>query len=274
MGKFKMGRKLIDLTGKTFGRLTVTSLSRNETGTIYWECVCSCGNTKIVQASNLRSGSVTTCGCGKVKDLTGKTFGYLTVLSRAENKGKLICWNCLCICGKKKIIQGYSFSSGKTISCGCYRKKVLTKHGMSKTPEYKAWTSLLMRCYSQKDISYEYYGGRGIKVCERWNKFENFYDDIGDRPSNKHSLDRVDSNGDYCKENCKWSTILEQNCNKRNNNNIIGITLRDNGSYQWHTMENGVRYSGTCKTKEIAATMYDNKNEELGRGRPNKTERK
>lgn len=93
------------------------------------------------------------------------------------------------------------------------------KHGLCSSPEYRAWSHMKERCSNIKAQEYESYGGRGIKVCERWLKFENFYADMGDRPSNKHSLDRIDNDGNYEPDNCRWATGIEQVLNRRTNKN-------------------------------------------------------
>jgi hypothetical protein len=93
-------------------------------------------------------------------------------------------------------------------------------HRMSNTAEYRAWCHMLHRCNNPKDKAYHNYGGRGITVCEDWLKFENFYRDMGDRPSEKHSLDRIDNNGNYCKDNCRWATRKEQCNNRRSNRHV------------------------------------------------------
>lgn len=91
------------------------------------------------------------------------------------------------------------------------------KHGLVNSPEYKTWAMMLVRCRNKNNHAYPRYGGRGIKVCKRWESFENFYADVGAKPSPKHSLDRIDNNGNYEPSNCRWATMLEQGRNKRNN---------------------------------------------------------
>lgn len=108
----------------------------------------------------------------------------------------------------------------RTYSCGCLKIKKLkerkTIHGLSKTPEYRAYHHMKERCYVVTDKRYKDYGGRGIKISKKWLiSFDTFYKDMGKRPSNKYSIDRIDNNGDYCKENCKWSTAKEQQNNTR-----------------------------------------------------------
>jgi hypothetical protein len=112
----------------------------------------------------------------------------------------------------------------RTVSCGCYAKNknkiIFTTHGLSKSPEWNTWKSMKSRCLNPKNKFYKNYGGRGIKICDEWtNSFDNFFKDMGVRPKN-HSLDRINNNGNYCKENCKWSTYEEQQNNKRQNRNI------------------------------------------------------
>lgn len=103
-----------------------------------------------------------------------------------------------------------------------YNSPACKTHGMSETKLYRAWASMLSRCYNSKTINYKYYGGRGIKVCEEWHKFENFYKDMGDRPDGC-TLDRIENSGNYCKENCRWAKIITQ---RRNRSNNIYITYK------------------------------------------------
>ncbi len=165
---------------------------------------------------------------GKFIDLTGQKFGRLTVIKRVENTDDgRIKWLCLCECGKKIIVQAGSLKGGNTKSCGCFHKEQAKnanyKHGHSSngiiSHTYITWIQIIQRCTNPKRIDYKNYGGRGIKICEAWMKFEGFLQDMGERPSNT-SIDRVNNNGNYCKENCKWSTRKEQQRNKRDNKSI------------------------------------------------------
>ena len=159
----------------------------------------------------------------KYIDRTGMTFTYLTVLERVPNKtGIRVLYKCICKCGKIVNVQSGNLVSGDTKSCGCRKiEKSIErnlKHGASKTIEYSSYLSMIRRCMSKKHCSYKNYGGRGILVCKEWlNSFENFYKDMGPRPSKNHSIDRINVNGNYTKENCKWSTRSEQQKNKRRN---------------------------------------------------------
>lgn len=145
----------------------------------------------------------------KRRDLTGKKYGFLTVIKYFEGRK----WECLCDCGNIKNICSKNFIDGSTKSCGC---KIYKTHGMTGTVEYRSWAHAIGRCEDKNDKAYKNYGGRGIKVCERWrNSFENFFLDMGKRPSG-YSIERIDVNGNYEPLNCKWATTLEQSRNKRN----------------------------------------------------------
>lgn len=172
------------------------------------------------------------------KRLEGERFGKLTVMSRAENNSTgQSYWNCICDCGNQKQIRGGHLTSGNIVSCGCHAREKSTKHGMSKSPEYKAYYNMIKRCYYENDNRYSDYGGRGIKVCPRWlSSFENFVTDMGAKPSKKHSIDRIDVDGDYSPDNCRWATVEEQERNKRtrddNRTGVRGVILsRDGESY-------------------------------------------
>ena len=116
----------------------------------------------------------------------------------------------MCVCGKTKIIDDYSVRILATISCGCAKKK----HGYSKSPSYVSWNAMIQRCTNLNNPSHKNYRGRGVKVHNRWRKFENFLEDMGERPSGT-SIDRINNNGDYEPGNCRWSTQREQTSNTR-----------------------------------------------------------
>lgn len=154
------------------------------------------------------------------KDLTGMVFGSLTALMYAgSNKHGQATWVCDCACGKRKTIVAQSLLNGDSTTCGMagHRGPTNYVHGMKGAPIYGVWNSMKNRCSNPKIASFKSYGGRGIKVCERWQKFENFYADMGDRPSDNHSIERRNNNSDYSPENCYWADKATQAKNKRNN---------------------------------------------------------
>lgn len=164
----------------------------------------------------------------QIKDLTGQRFGRLVVLGYVGSVKRRTHWLCRCDCGKESVAAGGNLRSGITQSCGCLHSELLirsnTTHGMAhRTPEYRSWTAMLTRCTNPNSPNYPNYGGRGISVCDRWRSFENFYADMGPRPDGC-SVDRIDVNGNYEPDNCRWATKATQANNTRAN-----IPLTHNG---------------------------------------------
>jgi len=157
-------------------------------------------------------------------DLTDRIFGRLTVVGKSEfRRNSKIFWDCICACGNSKTVRGGDICSGKIRSCGCLQKeiniKVNTTHGYAdKIREYNIWQSMKARCKNPSNSHYKNYGGRGIIVCDRWKEsFVNFLTDMGMRPSDEHSIERINNDGNYEPENCKWGTEGEQQRNKTSN---------------------------------------------------------
>ena len=164
---------------------------------------------------------------GKFKDLTGMRFGRLTVIERAENKGRNVCWNCRCDCGNEVVVKRDALISGDTQSCGCLHVErahnLNLTHGMTGTKVHRAWKSMKTRCFNSNFKYYANYGGRGITIYPAWINFQAFYDYVSKLPhfnEGGYSFDRIDNNGNYEPCNLRWSSRQVQNSNTRQNHYV------------------------------------------------------
>ena len=181
---------------------------------------------------------------GKYRDLTGERFGRLTVLGRAgRGNSNQILWECKCDCGGTAIVPTCHLNSGHTKSCGCYRKETATesgvhriKHGMRGTRLYQIWRGMRQRCTDKNYHSFPDYGGRGITICPAWDSFEEFRDwSMANDYQNDLTIDRIDPDGPYSPENCRWATMTEQQNNKRNNR-ILTLNGETHTAPEWARM--------------------------------------
>lgn len=211
-------RNVKDISGKKFGSLTAISYAGKNLGSqsgAYWICRCECGFEKTICGRSLRSGSIKSCGCSKSRtDETGNIYNKLTVLEFAgSTKSGDSRWLCKCECGNTTIVARGDFRNNSIKSCGCHRASA---GGMCKSSEYAIWKGMKSRCYIPTATEYANYGGRGIKICDRWKKsFNNFFNDMGPKPFLDASIDRIDVNGNYEPDNCRWATVFEQGQNTR-----------------------------------------------------------
>lgn len=236
--------------GETYNGVKVLEdLGRVNRSRVY-KVVCPiCGKVFTSRADHIgKTKSCQECSHNlKIVDLSGKRFGRLVALERigkriAPNGTNQSMWRCRCDCGNETVVKYIALTSGNTRSCGCMeeenrhtnmqnameqRRKSVGKDfvgSLETHPLYKTWKSMLMRCNNPNVIGYRHYGGRGIKVCDRWSGelgFENFVNDMGERPSLTHTLDRIDVNGNYEPSNCRWATTEQQMNNRTDNSRII-----------------------------------------------------
>lgn len=242
--------KSVDLTGRKYGKLTVLhkTSERDSAGCVMWECQCECGTIKLFSTNVLNSGKVKSCGCQQIRmeDLTGKRFGRLTVvcLDRYEETSHSTRWKCVCDCGKEKSILASCLKTGNTTSCGCYSSEQKSKrsktHGVGNESRlYRIWSSMKSRCYSEADRNYKRYGARGITICPEWRSdfaaFQSWAIENG--YSDDLSIDRINNDGPYSPENCRWTTKKTQNNNRRTN-----IYISYNG--ETHTLAEWAEITG------------------------------
>lgn len=225
--------KNTNLVGNTYGRLTVLKFShKSKAGTIYWSCKCSCGNASVVRTQNLVKEITRSCGCYQREiasnaaiDETGNKYGRLIVVKKSDRRSgnRCIYWICECECGNKYEVRSDALRGGITRSCGCLisdsTRQRMTVHGHSArgqiTSTYRSWQGSIGRCTNPNNPAWEYYGGRGIKVCNSWREsFENFLADMGECPEG-YSIDRIDNDGNYEPGNCRWASKTQQSRNSR-----------------------------------------------------------
>lgn len=219
-----------------FGRLTVLAESEKQRKLI---TVCECGTFKEIDAGGLIRGSTRSCGClaretsaertsklfkGTYEDLTGNVYGRLEVLYYAgtSNTSRMSMWSCRCECGIIKDYSRTSLVSGKTQSCGCLQKELvterMTKHGLADNPLYNTWRGMIDRCHNPDCLQFTNYGASGISVCDRWqgdNGLVNFIQDMGYKPDESFSIDRIDNDKGYSPDNCHWISSRNQMLNTR-----------------------------------------------------------
>ena len=238
-----MGKAQRNLIGNKYNRLTVleqiTGFSSGGYRKYTAVCRCDCGNTTTVEVYGLEHGRTKSCGCWQsermsnpdtrpvrvLESLDGKIFGRLTVVADGDHAE----CDTICVCGNTLRTSRYSLISGKTQSCGCFRREETARrhatHGHSRvgktSPEYKCWQGMMTRCSNPNQKGSENYIRENVKVCDRWHTFANFLADMGPKPSPQHTLGRFEDSGPYDPWNCAWQTWKEQGLEQRKKHAIL-----------------------------------------------------
>ena len=221
-----MARPIDLMPGDKFNKWTVDGFAYKKGYDKYYYCTCECGEKKIVLGNNLRRGLSKSCGCERHKqpvnyrDRTGERYNSLVCI-RPEKRGGYIYWLCKCDCGNETIVRGENLTSGAVKSCGCAGDHSNRIHGMSHTRLHNIWSRLFYRCYNPKCVHFKHYGGRGIRVCDEWHGTGGFQRFMKWALSNGYeetlTLDRINVNGNYEPDNCRWITQKQQMNNTRVN---------------------------------------------------------
>lgn len=217
-----MNERTINIAGRKFHKLTALKMMGRIGKNSLWLFRCECGNEKTIRASNVKSkvNPTTSCGCALgYEDLTGRRYGKLEVLERVCNdSSRNARWLCRCDCGIKTTASGSALRIGKK-TCVCLRGEPHGEAGHGhETVEYRTWSAMIRRCHNPKAPQFKHYGGRGVRVSDEWREsYLAFLAHVGRRPSDKHSIDRINNDGNYEAGNVRWSTKDVQANNTRAN---------------------------------------------------------
>ena len=220
--------RIVDISGQRFGKLVAQSLiDEKRKWHARWLCKCDCGQTKISDSGSLRSGQTRSCGClvsdSLREDLSGRVFSMLTALEFVRREQYATIWLCRCECGRDLEVKARLLKIGSTKHCGCQRKPVSNEHRAPVHYLQRIMSAMRQRCHNPDNKGFHRYGGRGIEVCQEWRRrggWKLLLSEIGERPTVKHTVDRIDNLKGYEPGNVRWSTRKEQACNRRNNRNL------------------------------------------------------
>lgn len=239
-----------NIAGQEFGRLTAIKRDFSKNKYNYWFFKCDCGSITSIRKSKGVNGYTKSCGCANNElDISNKKFNRLTAIERDFSKTRPEpYWLFKCECGEVTSVIKNVVMTGKVKSCGCWHRdesrermvEMNTTHGLSGTNTYSIWQGIKDRCLNPDSAAYVNYGGRGITICDRWLDYLNFLEDMGDRPKDM-SIDRINNEKGYSPDNCKWSTRLEQNNNRRTNRIVVVDGVEHS------TVANAVRATGLTK---------------------------